>query len=67
LNETIDRRTIKIQLDQLYAEDGEEDGSIVETFFSLTQELPSQERLSPVREMEFIVNLLDPILYPICY
>ncbi|CEG76515.1 hypothetical protein RMATCC62417_11404 [Rhizopus microsporus] len=67
LNETIDRRTIRIQLDQLYAEDSEEDASIIEIFSNLTQKLPKQKRLSPVGEIWFIVNFLDPILSPVCH
>lgn len=67
LNETIDRRTMKIQLDQLYAEVNEEDGVIIEIFSNLVQKLPNQERLSHVGEMELIVNFLDPILSPICH
>jgi hypothetical protein len=66
-NETIDRRTMKIQLDQLYAEANEEDGVIIEIFSKLVQKLPNQERLSHVGEMELIVNFLDPILSPICH
>jgi hypothetical protein len=67
LNETIDRRAMKIQLDQLYAEANEEDGVIIKIFSNLAQKLPNQERLSHVGEMELIVNFLDPILSPICH
>lgn len=62
LNETIDRRTMKIQLDQLYAKANEEDCVIIEIFSNLIQKLPNQERLSHVGEMELIMNFLDPIL-----
>lgn len=67
LNEATDRKTIKTQLYQLYAEDREEDGNIIEVFSNLTQKLSKQKRLSPAEEMEFIVNFLDPILSPICH
>jgi hypothetical protein len=62
-NETINRRTMKIQLDQLYAEANEEDGVTIEIFSKLVQKLPNQEYLSHVGEMELIVNLLDPICH----
>ncbi|KAG1126633.1 hypothetical protein G6F42_007635 [Rhizopus arrhizus] len=48
LNETIDRRTTKVQLDQLYAEANEEDCVIIEIFSNLVQKQPNQERLSPI-------------------
>lgn len=66
-NETIDRRTMKIHLDQLYAEANEEDGAIIEIFSHLVQKLPNQEHLFHVSEMELIVNYLDPVLSPICH
>ena len=64
LNETIDRRAMKIQLDQLLYT---EDGVIIEIFSNLAQKLPNQERLSHVGEMELIMNFLYPILSPICH
>lgn len=66
-NETIDRRTMKSQTDQIYADAKEDGGVVVEIFSKLVQKLPNQQRISPIGEMELIVNYLNPILSAFCH
>ncbi|KAI9012017.1 hypothetical protein CLU79DRAFT_890826 [Phycomyces nitens] len=62
INDTTDRRALKIKLNHLYEKASKEDGIIIEIFVNLVSKLPNLQWLSPVGEMEPTVNFLDPIL-----
>ncbi|KAI9022192.1 hypothetical protein CLU79DRAFT_719170 [Phycomyces nitens] len=65
VNNTTDRKKLKIEINRLFEVASKEDRNIIEIFANLVTKLPNFERLSPVGEMELTVNFLDPILSPI--
>jgi hypothetical protein len=65
VNEKTNRRTLKIQLNNLYKGASEEDGKIIEVFINLCSKLPNFQRLENIGELELITNFLDPVFSPL--
>ncbi|KAI9477828.1 MAG: hypothetical protein EXX96DRAFT_608461 [Benjaminiella poitrasii] len=61
VNEKINRRELKVQLNKLYERASKEDGKIIKVFVNLL----NFERLEAIGELELTTNFLDPILSPL--